>query len=112
MSHFQLLFFDFDEPTSRGVFYGDREKTAKKGKFSHLDEARDQLVRKTYSKPATTSSLFFSLSNETKIIKIEPVLDRATIHGTGELLQKHLRVYLMGLSFRFYTAYKKYLVVL
>ena len=44
---------------------GDCEKIAKKAQFSHLDEARDQMVGKTYSEPATTSSLFFSLSNET-----------------------------------------------
>ena len=81
MSHFQILCFDFDEPNSRGVFYAENdrvkriqkkkildrvtEKIAKKAQFSHLDEARDQMVGKTYSEPATTSSLFFSLSNET-----------------------------------------------
>ena len=62
---------------------GDSYKIAKKTQFSQLDEAKGQLVEKTYSGLVTTSSLFFSLSNEIQIIKIEIVLDRATIHGTG-----------------------------
>ena len=42
------------------------------------------------------------------MIKIELVLDQATIHGTGALFQKNLRVFLMGLCFRVYTAYKTF----